>query len=143
MWDASTGRLVATVAGERLPGGVFEHDRQLLSPDARRLLRFRSGEYPTTRTQVWDVEHDREQARFLGPAFSVNNTRFSPDGRCLAIVLGDAVHVRDLATGRETHILRGHTTSIVGIAFAPDGRRLATISMDQTVREWNVSQYDD
>ena len=92
---------------------------------------------------MWDVENDREQAAFLGPAFSVNNTRFSPDGRCLAMVFGNAVHVRDLATGRETHVLRGHTTSIVGIAFAPHGTRLATISMDQTVREWDVRPYED
>jgi eukaryotic-like serine/threonine-protein kinase len=143
VWDASTGRLVATVAGERLPGGVYEHDRQLLSPDGRWLLRFRSGEYSTTRTQVWDVENGREQTTFLGPAFSVNNARFSPDGRCLALVLGNAVHVRDLTTGRETHVLRGHTTPVVAIAFAPNGTRLASISMDQTVREWDVSPYED
>jgi hypothetical protein len=143
VWDTATGRLVATVPEERLPGGILDHDRQLLSPDAQWLLRFRSAEYPTTRTQVWDVENDREQTTFLGPAFATNNARFSPDGRCLAIVFGNAVHVRDLATGRETHVLRGHTLYVAGIAFAPDGKRLATISVDQTVREWDVRPYED
>jgi eukaryotic-like serine/threonine-protein kinase len=139
VWDASNGRLVATVPGERLPGGVFDHDRQLLSPDARWLLRSRSGDSPTTRTQVWDVENDREQVAFAGPPFSLNSARFSPDGRFLALVFGNAVHVRDLVTGRETHVLRGHAMYVAGIAISPDGKRLASISIDQTVREWDVS----
>jgi serine/threonine protein kinase/WD40 repeat protein len=143
IWDASIGRLLATIPSERLPGTILDADRQLMSPDGRRLIRSRSPEHPTMTTQIWDIEHNRELVRFDSLGYSFSRARFSPDGRSLAIAFGDFVRVWDLTSGRETHVLRGHTQVIQGIAFAPDGTRLASISMDQTIRVWDVSPYEE
>src|SRR5262249_26167917 len=44
----------------------------------------------------------------------------------------------DVATGRETLTLRGHTVGINNVAYSPDGRRLASAS-DATVRLWDAA----
>jgi WD40 repeat protein len=144
IWDSSSGRLAAVVAaGERLPGGLYDHDRQLLSPDGRWLLRSRTAEYQKMTTQVWNVALDREQASFTSLPYAFTNARFSPDGRFLAIAFGDVVRVWDPASGLETHALRGHTSTVQGLAFAPDGRRLVSIGMDNTLRVWDVNPPED
>ena len=38
--------------------------------------------------------------------------------------------------------LRGHTGDVVGMAWAPDSQRIATVSLDNTVRVWNVGVGD-
>jgi WD40 repeat protein len=77
--------------------------------------------------QVWDSSTGRV-VQTLGKAGGMvqQAVAFSPDGKQLAAATGDAVRVRDLATGKEVLTLRGHSTGVVGVAFSPDGRRLAS-----------------
>ncbi len=64
---------------------------------------------------------------------------FSPDGTQLVSGSYDAtVRLWDIATGKETATLRGHSLPVISVAFSPDGTRLASGSSDGTVRLWDV-----
>ena len=43
----------------------------------------------------------------------------------------------DLATGRETLTLKGHSGLVNSVGLSPDGSRLASASDDQTVKVWD------
>jgi WD40 repeat protein len=70
-------------------------------------------------------------------------TRFSPDGRRLALagstMFGGLVHVLDLETGRDVWQLKGHADLVYVIAFSPDGQRLASGSADRTIKLWDMN----
>jgi len=67
---------------------------------------------------------------------------FSPDGTVLATAGGNtedfAIHIWEVASGREIGTLGGHSNIVWGVAFSPDGQMLATVSSDGTaqVRDW-------
>ncbi|MDN3027881.1 hypothetical protein [Streptomyces sp. S.PB5] len=71
--------------------------------------------------------------RLAGYSTSVRSVAFSPDGATLA-VSGDAVQLRDLATGRS----RALAVDARSALFSPDGRTLATLDLDGAVQLWDV-----
>jgi WD40 repeat protein len=80
---------------------------------------------------------------FGGPV-AVNAPRpkvaFAPDGRRLAFAAPDrAVHVWDLATGKEAAVFKGHSGALTSVAFAPGGKQLASASTDTTALVWDLS----
>jgi WD40 repeat protein len=66
----------------------------------------------------------------------------SPDGTRVAVggVSFIAIHTRTGfgVAGKPVH-LRGHTKCIECIEFSPDGSRLASVSLDRTLRLWDVA----
>ena len=95
--------------------------------------------------QLWDVG-DRQQLGYpvtgSDAANGVGPVAFSPDGRILAIGMGDTVelwdeatrhHIGDLNTGRTEF------TSVSVVQFSPDGTMLAIGRNDGTVQFWNVA----
>jgi WD40 repeat protein len=62
-----------------------------------------------------------------------------PRARNAALSLKRSAQVWDVASGRATPMLRGHTDQVWGVAFAPDGHSLVTGSWDGTARVWGVS----
>jgi predicted Ser/Thr protein kinase len=65
---------------------------------------------------------------------------FSADGALLACSHEGAQEttVFEVATGKELHVLKGHTGVVHAVVFAPTGKVLATCSRDGTVRLWNA-----
>jgi WD40 repeat protein/tetratricopeptide (TPR) repeat protein len=65
---------------------------------------------------------------------------FSPDGRTLAVSIGDGTYrLWDVPTGKQVRAWRGHADQAFGIAFSPDGKNLASTGSDQPPVLWDAA----
>ena len=145
VWDLASGRRL-----QAMPADLNTLDRSTLpvamSPD-RRLLAF-PRRVDDDRIEVWDVSQARRISTLnLGPPAGLLAVAFSPDGRQLAVALGQGppITVWDLATARRVRSLDSpervqqlHWTSeglLVGadagfrVLSAQDGRVLHTLPL--------------
>jgi WD40 repeat protein len=169
VWDASTGRLVAS---RRLPRDTRFME---LSPDGRlvllgtfdtayvgasrggRLLKLRR--YPEIGLQsahfsadgssivtagdrqadVWDSTGGKPIGSLRGHQDLVNSAVFAPDGRLIVTASEDGSARVWAPEGGLLAELRGHTDAIRDASFAPDGRSVVTAGADGTARVWRVA----
>ncbi|HYC91944.1 MAG TPA: TIR domain-containing protein [Thermoanaerobaculia bacterium] len=68
----------------------------------------------------------------------VESVDLSDDGRRVALAIGRAAEIRNVATGALLHRLEGHRGTVRDIRFAPAGTTLATASEDHTARLWDT-----
>jgi WD40 repeat protein len=104
--------------------------------------------------KLWDKD-GKERATLTGHRAPVSVVRFSQDGkRLFSGAIDGNIHVWDVATGKATHILRGHLESIVhlavnppsppfakrGVGGASDGDELVSSSTDGVIKVWKLSE---
>ncbi|KAJ7105155.1 WD40-repeat-containing domain protein [Mycena epipterygia] len=69
----------------------------------------------------------------------VHSVCFHPDG--LRVISGSrdhTLHIWEVSTGRQLHLLTGHTDWVFSVGFSGDGLHAISGSSDQTVRIWEV-----
>jgi WD40 repeat protein len=92
---------------------------------------------------IWDLTTLRPVKALTNVLGAVNDVRFSPDGRLLAVAGGQPsakgdLRVYDATSWKPLASLGGHTDVVYAVAFHPDGKHLASASFDKTVRLWNL-----
>ena len=130
LWEIPSGRLLRTL---RHPAAKTTRPTErfyvAFGPEEGRLA------IADTRgsVTVWDSSTGQNILTFstarpssLGPTAQVDLTlAFSPGTRYLAAGDLQAIHLWDVAQGKEVATLRGGLAAIGALAFSPDGRRLA------------------
>ena len=70
---------------------------------------------------------------------NVNDVKFSPDGKYLAVATSVGIELRDAVTLKMERLLTGHTDKVWSVAFSPNGKTLASGSIDHTIKLWDVA----
>jgi WD40 repeat protein len=63
---------------------------------------------------------------------------YNPRSGLAAVGAGRTVRVRDLETGREEAVLKGHTDLVAKVAFSADGGHLASLDIDGNLFLWQL-----
>jgi WD40 repeat protein len=114
VWDAATGKELATLSGGGL-GVAFSPNGELLASGS-----------PAGPVTIWDADTGKELLTLRGHAGAARGVAFSQDGKRLASAGSDAtVKIWDTLSGLEVLTLRGHDEPLVSVAFGPDDRFLA------------------
>ncbi len=83
--------------------------------------------------RIWDLESGKER-RSLPQRHGVC---ISPDGRLLAVVVGQNIELRD-AELQVRAVLIGHSDTPDGLCFSADSKRLASCAADNSIRLWDT-----
>ena len=129
LFDARTGELVRTLAGEgRMYAVAF-------SPDGKFLAAGNRGTTPIT-LKIWDLNSGEVTATLKSGVGEMWSLAYSPDGKHL-IGAGDrGTQVWDLATGKVAHSFTGGQVYLLGLS--PDGKKVAFSDPGaKTVRVFN------
>jgi outer membrane protein OmpA-like peptidoglycan-associated protein len=113
--------------------------------------------------RVWHRASGWTERRILGPKGpgregEILDMALSPDGTVLAVggifapvgadfqealhagITMGAIRLYDFVSGTMIGVLKGHTSPVTALAFSPDGKLLASISLDLSIRLWDLHQ---
>lgn len=108
------------------------------SPDGKLLA---TGSYG--RVTVWDLATGKPAKHLTNVLGAVNDLKFAPDGKTLAVAGGQPsargdLRLFDTADWKLAVSLGGHLDTVSSVSWSPDGTKLASASFDKTVRLWDV-----
>jgi WD40 repeat protein/basic membrane lipoprotein Med (substrate-binding protein (PBP1-ABC) superfamily)/DNA-binding SARP family transcriptional activator len=89
-----------------------------------------------------DIQTGQLSRVYRGQIGGVTDAAFSHNGKMIAAAneYGSGnVLLWETDTTQKLHTLDHVTTSVVGLAFSPDDQQLATVSLDATLRLWDVN----
>lgn len=131
LWDAHTGRPLATIADPR-----SAVESVAFSPDRRTLA---AGHQDGT-IGLWDVPSRRQIATLTGHHDAVLTISVGRNGKVLAAGTKDGtITAWDVASRSPIATFTSRDGHINSIAVSPDGTTLASGSGDHTIRLWNLS----
>src|SRR5262249_25190266 len=128
LWDAKTGRPIATLAHPYWVKAVA------FSPDGRLLL---TGSEEAT-ARLWETEKGAPVGKPFTHQNTVQAVAFSPvDGKTILTGSEDkTARLWDVETGRQVGQPLEHQGPVRAVAFSPDGRVMLTGSKDKVARLW-------
>ena len=141
IWDLRKGKKIRTIEG----GEVRSHLVRSIafSPNGNLLA------FPRNHgVRVWDLVADKERYQLdPGAKTLMGCVAFSSNGKLLAAAADPyargpdhAIHLWDLATGKEAGVLQGHEDGINALAMSPKGNLLVSSSIDNTIRFWDLAK---
>jgi RNA polymerase sigma factor (sigma-70 family) len=153
--EVRTGRHLLTLAPEALGDAEYQHRPLAFSPDGNivatgsAILADHPGQRDTVkeyRIRLWELATGKE-ILILSTSYT-GAAAFSPDGKVF-VSAGvdyderrkgdDAIHLWDLASGKELAHYQGQESFVHALSFFPDGKRLATGMVDSTILLWDVA----
>jgi RNA polymerase sigma factor (sigma-70 family) len=145
VWDLTTGTKVRQFAmGDEKDIGPLSADglggsyEEAVSPDGTLFAYGVSGRIGNVSSlRFFETASGREVRRVERGDFPGSyHIAFTPDGRALA---WGNVHLLEVASGRERHILAGHRGTVHTYTFSADGKTLVTGSSDTTALVWDLT----
>src|SRR5262249_3462817 len=140
IFDVGTGKELRRLTH---PGSGVVYDLAF-SPDGRRL----ASKAVNDGYRLWETATGTELHLPLTDTLG-SPIVFSPEGHFLAsggrhwparnTEVDTAIHLWELATGKEARRFDGHEDLVESLAFSPDGRRLVSANRDMTALVWDVT----
>jgi len=130
IWDAETGRTIATLKGhaKTITFAAF-------SPDGKSVVT--ASQDGTAR--IWDAASGTPLTPAMKHDDGLTYAAFSPDGgRIVAAGEDNTARVWDAKSGERIVALQGHDDVVTSAVFSPEGARIVTASADRTARIWNA-----
>jgi WD40 repeat protein len=138
LWNWKTGQEIRSFKGS---------ESIAISPDGKILVgNSDDSNSSDSSIKLWNLETGEEIRNIAyNTSFSdIQNLTFSPDGKTIAGSIGrytdGTILLWDVATGKQTHTLLGHSRRVTHLAFTPDGKNLISGSIfDDTIKIWRLS----
>jgi len=136
VWDVAAGHVRAI--WDAHPDVV---ETVAICPDGRTVL---SGGINDSHLRIWDLETLEQSAAVEGPFNSIEKITFGPQGRIALCAVDDtwrgSLSILDMGSRAWRQHLRGHADQVGDIALSADESLAASVSLDHTLRLWNLRE---
>ena len=129
LWDVVTGENLYSVEAHRkgVNSVTFSPKGHLLASGGNDAI-----------ARLWEVDTGTNVGQMIGGTYAIPAIAFTPDGTSLAIVNGQVIRLRDVASNRFVSTIHGED-SFNSIDISPDGHKLAAGDILNVVTLWEIS----